>query len=77
MRTYLTLYAGGEENAQKAVLSLITKGTGSRMEFKFNDFTQLDENGNPKSGGSSKSGSGSGSSGSDKDPKETTATKLV
>lgn len=76
MRTLLSLYSGGEENSQKAILGLITKGVSSKIEFKINGFTGLDETGQLKSG-SSKSGSGSGSGGSDKDPKESTATRLV
>jgi hypothetical protein len=76
MRTLLSLYSGGKENSEKVILGLITKGVSSKIDFKINGFTQLDENGQIKSG-STKSGSGSGSGGSDKDPKSSTATRLV
>jgi len=45
MRTLLYLYAGGEKEAVKAVFNLISKGTSSKIDFKVNKFTELDENG--------------------------------
>lgn len=67
MKTLLTIYSDGPENAERALVGLITKGTSSKIDFKIGGFTGLDENGKLKSGSSSKSGSGSGSGGNDKE----------
>ena len=75
MKALLTIYSGGEQNAEKAVLGLITKGTGTTSNFTIKGFTGLDEKGQIKSG-STKSGSGSGGS-SDEPLKDQTLVSIV
>ncbi len=66
MYSLLLLHSGSKENVGKLLTSIVFQGLSTDTTFKINGITQLDEQGNPKSG-TRASGSGNGS-GSDKEP---------
>ena len=77
MKSLLVLHAGSEENVNRLLTSFVAQGLSTNFEFRVNGITQLDEQGNPKSGSRAGSGSGGGSGSKPDDPKTTTATKWV
>lgn len=64
MYSLLLLHSGSKENVGKLLTSIVFQGLSTNTTFKINGITQLDEQGNPKSG-TRASGNGSGS---DKEP---------